>query len=247
VLMLSYEVPTDFYGYQVVNYLSPDGLSAREAVSLNGTIDGDAGSAAMGVKENRAFVAWECAYSSSEYQMLVNVVDDDDNYFWTGDNTYGVSLEMTSDWGFTPVKVIPVTDGWVVLYGNSTSWNGANFMVVKVDEFGMEMWRKQICEENFKSSGFSVTYDDKNAYIFFTQEAQYDDNWNEIPGSAGMFVMCVDITGKSSSINEVSTDDIVKTEIYTIDGRRVNQLEDGVNIIRKTDANGHVTTSKVLH
>jgi hypothetical protein len=175
------------------------------------------------------------------------VVDDADNYFWTGDNTYGVSLEMTSDWGFTPVKVIPVTDGWVVLYGNSTSWNGANFMVVKVDEFGMEMWRKQICEENFKSSGFSVTYDDKNAYIFFTQEAQYDDNWNEIPGSAGMFVMCVDITGKSSSINEVSTDDIVKTEIYTIDGRRVNQLEDGVNIIRKTDANGVVTTSKVLN
>ena len=247
VLMLSYEVPTDWYGYQVVNYLSPDGHSAREAVSLNGTIDGDAGTAAMGVKENRAFVAWECAYSSSDYEMMINVVDDDDNYFWTDDLMYGTSLEQTEDWGFTPVKVIPVADGWVVLYGRSTSWNGANFMVVKVDEMGAEVWRKQICEDNFKSSGFSVTYDDKNAYIFFTQETQYDDNWNEIPGSAGMYVMCVDITGKATAVNEVkSSDEIVKTEIYTIDGRLVNEMEPGVNIIRTTDANGVVTTNKVL-
>ncbi len=246
-LMLSYEVPTDFYGYQVVNYLSPDGISAREAVSLNGSIDGDAGSAAMGVKENRAFVAWECAYSSSKYQMLVNVIDDNDNYFWNGDNMYGTSLEQTDSWGFTPVKVIPVNDGWVVLYGTSTSWNGANFMVVKVDELGVEMWRKQICEDNFKSNGFSVTYDENNAYIFYTQEAEYDDNWNEIPGSAGMFVMCVDISGKTTAINEVeSTQDIVKTEIYTVDGRRVDQMQPGVNIIRNTDANGVVTTSKVM-
>ena len=64
--------------------------------------------------------------------MKVNVVDDYDNYFWTDDVMYGTSLEKTEDWGFTPVKVIPVTDGWVVLYGNSTSWNGANFMVVKL-------------------------------------------------------------------------------------------------------------------
>jgi len=247
VLMLSYEVPTDWYGYQVVNYLSPSGTTAREAVSLNGTIDGDAGTAAMGVKENRAFVAWECAYSASDYQMMTNVIDDDDNYFWTGDNTYGISLEQTEDWGFTPVKVIPAHDGWVVLYGNSTSWNGANFMVVKVDEFGSEMWRKQICEDNFKSSGFAVTYDDRYAYIFYTQETQYDDNWEEIPGSAGMFVMCVDIMGKTTAIDKVeASEGIVKTEIFTVDGRLVNQLEPGVNIIRHTDASGAVTTSKVL-
>ena len=59
------------------------------------------------------------------------------------------------------------------------------------------MWTKQICEDNFKSSGFSVTYDEKNAYIFYTQEEQYDDNWNVIPGTGGMFVMCVDIAVKA--------------------------------------------------
>ena len=248
VLMISYRVLSDFYGYQVINYLNADGESATEAVSLNGSIDGDAGSAQMGVKENRALVAWEWAYSGSEYHMNVNVVDDQNNYFWTGESTLGESLEMTDSWGFTPVKVIPVLDGWVVLYGTSTSWNGANFMVVKLDEFGEEIWRKQICEDNFKSSGFSVVYDEKNAYIFYTQETQYDDNWNEIPGSAGMYVMCVDICGKATAVDEVkASTGVVSTEIYTIDGRRVNQLENGVNIIRTTDAEGNVTTTKVLN
>jgi hypothetical protein len=247
VLMLSYRVLSDFYGYQVVNYLNLDGGTVRDAVSLTGGIDGDAGTAQMGVKENRAFVAWEWAYSGSEYHMNVNVVDDENNYFWMGDNTYGVSLEMTSDWGFTPVKVIPVNDGWVVLYGKSTSWNGANFMVVKVDELGDVIWTKQICEDNFKSSGFSVTYDENNAYIFYTQDEEYDDSWNVIPGSGGMFVMCVDISGQThTAISEVAASEPVNTEIYTLDGRRVNELQPGINIVRTTDASGNVSSSKVL-
>ncbi len=247
ILMLSYRVLSSFYGYQVINYLTEDGEFASDAVSLTGHEDGDAGSAAMGVKENRALVAWEYAYSGSEYHMNANVVDDQNNYFWTGENTFGVSLAMTDSWGYTPVKVIPVIDGWVVLYGESKSWNGANFMVQKLDEFGESIWCKQICEDNFKSSGFAVTNDENNAYIFYTQDPEYDDNWNEIPGSGGMFVMCVDITGQvHTGISEVTNSEPVKTEIFTVDGRRVNQMEEGVNIIRTTDANGNVTTKKVL-
>ena len=248
-LMLSYRVLADFYGYQVVNFLTPEGVTAAEAISLNGSIDGDAGSAAMGAKENRAFVAWEWAYSGSANYMNVNVIDDNDNYFWTGENTYGVSLDFNDSWGFTPVKVIPVDGGWVVLYGNVTSWNGANFMVVKVDEFGETIWTKQICEDNFKSSGFSVTYDEHYAYIFYTQDPQYDNNYNEIPGSGGMYVMCVLIgEEKPSAINEVQTSTRINTvEIFTVDGRQVNQLQPGVNIIRTTDENGVVSTKKVMH
>lgn len=248
-LMLSYRVLADFYGYQVVNILTPEGVTAAEAISLNGSIDGDAGSAAMGAKENRAFVAWEWAYSGSANYMNVNVIDDNDNYFWTGENTYGVSLDFNDSWGFTPVKVIPVDGGWVVLYGNVTSWNGANFMVVKVDEFGETIWTKQICEDNFKSSGFSVTYDEHYAYIFYTQDPQYDNNYNEIPGSGGMYVMCVLIgEEKPSAINEVQTSTRINTvEIFTVDGRQVNELQPGVNIIRTTDENGVVSTKKVMH
>lgn len=248
VLFISYRVLTDFYGFQVVNSLNPNGATAPEGVSLTGHFDGDAGTAQMGVKQDRAFVAWEYAYSASEKYMNVNVVDNNNNYFWTDEAMYGLYLDISFDWGFTPVKVIPVSDGWVVLYGISTSWNGATFMVEKLDELGNTVWAKQICEDDFKSSGFSITYDENYAYIFYTQEEEYDDNWDVIPGSGGMYVMCVDIKGDHTAINEVPTGEgIVSTEIYTIDGRRVNQLEKGINIVRTTDANGNVTTTKVLN
>ena len=248
VLFISYRVLTDFYGFQVVNSLNPNGATSPEGVSLTGHFDGDAGTAQMGVKQDRAFVAWEYAYSASEKYMNVNVVDNNNNYFWTDEAMYGLYLDISFDWGFTPVKVIPVSDGWVVLYGISTSWNGATFMVEKLDELGNTVWAKQICEDDFKSSGFSITYDENYAYIFYTQEEQYDDNWDVIPGSGGMYVMCVDIKGDHTAINEVPTGEgIVSTEIYTIDGRRVNQLEKGINIVRTTDANGNVTTTKVLY
>ena len=99
-----------------------------------------------------------------------------------------------------------------------------------------------ICEENFKSSGFSVVYDNHNAYIFYTQDPEYKD------ADGGMYVMCVDIAGQVDAINEVPTgDEVVSTEIYTIDGRRVSSLEKGVNIVRTTYKNGKTTTTKVMH
>ncbi|MBR5638375.1 MAG: hypothetical protein IKW83_01290 [Muribaculaceae bacterium] len=240
-LMLSYRVLTDFYGYQVANFVGANGEHASDPLTLSGNIDGDAGPAAMGVKEDLAFVAWEYAYSASEYRMNMNVVDDNNFYYWTDENIYGFTLETTDNWGYQPVKVIPVNDGWVVLYGRCTSWNGANFMVVKIDDDGAVLWSKQICEDNFKSNGFSVTYDDKYAYIFYTQEPDYK------AGNGGMFVMCVDIVGEMNSINDVNTgDEVLSTEIYTIDGRRVSSLENGVNIVRTTYKNGKVTTTKVM-
>lgn len=115
------------------------------------------------------------------------------------------------------------------------------FVTKPADDDGNVMWAKQICEENFKSSGFSVVYDNKNAYIFYTQDPEYKD------ADGGMYVMCVDITGNVDAINEVPVgDEVLSTEIYTIDGRRVSHLEDGVNIVRTTYKNGNVTTTKVM-
>lgn len=247
-LVLSYRKLLGWSGYQVVNYLSPDGEALTEATICNNTTDGDAGEAIIAVKDYQTFVACEYTDVEGTLNMYVNSLDSYGGYLWNGEDVYGKSLDQNDMWGFKPVKVIPQADGWVALYGNLQSWNGANFMVVKLDDMGEEIWRKQICEENFKSSGFAVTYDEKHAYIFYTQDEEYDDNWEVIPGSGGMFVMCVDIKGEHSAVNELKTEgEVISTEIYTIDGRRVNQLENGVNIVRTTDSNGNVTTVKVLH
>ena len=64
-----------------------------------------------------------------------------------------------------------------------------------------------------------------------------------------MYVMCIDITGNqdATSIDEMPTDARLKSvEIYTVDGRRVNEMVPGVNIIRTTDENGNVTSKKVF-
>ena len=241
ILMLTYRVLTDFYGFQVANFLAPDGRSADDPVSLAGDIDGDAGGAAMGVKEDRAMVAWEYAYSASEKRMNVNVVDDNNWYYWEDEKMYGFTLETNTNWGYGPVAVIPASDGWVLLYGCRTYWDTANFMVVKIDDDGEVLWTKQICEENFKSSGFSVVYDSKNAYIFYTQDRENKAN------DGGMYVMCVDISGKVDAINELPTgDEVLSTEIYTIDGRRISSMEKGVNIVRTTYKSGKSTTTKVM-
>lgn len=244
-LFLSYRVLNSWSGYQVLNHLNENGEFLANATICNGTEDGDAGSAAMGTKYDVACVAWE--YDFGQMFMNVNVLDAMGNYCWPDELVYGRAIDENAMWGFKPVAVIPQEDGWVLLYGNCTSWNGASFMVVKIDDFGMSIWTKQIREDDFKSSGFAVTYDDHNAYIFFTQDEEYDADWEVIPGSGGMFVMCVDIAGGSTAVNEAKSEaEIVSTEYYTIDGRRVDKMEDGVNIIRMTDANGNVTTKKVL-
>lgn len=244
-LFLSYRVLNSWSGYQVINHLNENGEFLADAPICNGTEDGDAGSAEMATKYDVAFVAWE--YDFGNMFMNVNVLDAVGNYCWPDELVYGRAVDENEMWGFKPVAVIPQEDGWILLYGNCTSWNGANFMIVKLDDFGLSLWTKQIREDDFKSSGFSVTYDENNVYIFFTQDEEYDDNWELIPGSGGMFVMCVDIAGGSTAVNEVKPDaEIVSTEYYTIDGRRVDQMENGVNIIRMTDANGNVTTKKVL-
>lgn len=246
-LVLSYRKLLSWSGYQVVNYLSPDGDVLTEPTSCNNTTDGDASVAVMTVKDYQTFVAWEYTDVEGKENMYVNSLDSYGGFLWMGEDIYGKSLDQNDMWGFKPVKVIPQTDGWVLLYGNLQSWNGANFMVVKMDDMGTVMWTKQICEDNFKSSGFEVAYDESHAYIFYTQETQYDDEWNEIPGSAGMFVMCVDISGPETSIDEIDVARANTTEIYTVEGRRVNKMDNGnIYIVRKTDAQGHVTTTKVM-
>ena len=232
-LIISYRKLLSWSGYQVMKHLQPNGEVLREPVSCNNTTDGNAGEAVLGVKQNSVMVAWEYEYEAMT--MYVNQLSFDGDFMWPGEIAYGQSLDENEMWGFKPVKVIPQADGWVVLYGNVQSWNGANFMVVKIDDMGNIVWTKQILEENFKSNGLSVVYDEKNAYIFYTQEGN------------GMYVMCVDIAGQGgSSVDEVQVAPITKTELFTIDGKRVNEMENGaIYIVRSTDANGNVTTMKV--
>ena len=49
-----------------------------------------------------------------------------------------------------------------------------------------------------------------------------------------------------NSVEGIAAPTVVKTEIFTIDGRRVSNLQKGLNIIRTTEFGGKVTVRKVL-
>lgn len=242
-LMLTYRVLKNYGGYVACNHISRDGKVYEESLLANGTTDGDSNSPAIAVNGERAFVAFNYKDETSTPNLWINQLDIDGDYTWEGDSLLGYSLDNNESWGLQPVKIIPQSDGWVLLYGNLQSWNGANFYVSKIDFEGKELWRKQIAESDFKSSGFSVVNDNKYAYIFYTCDMEIGDDWEKIPGEGGMRVMCVDISNVETGINSLNSNPTKTSRaIYNAQGVLVDNMNDaGLYIVKE---NG--TTRKIM-
>lgn len=242
-LVLTYRVLKNYGGYIACNHITRDGKVYEESLLANGTTDGDSNLPAIAVNGERAFVAFNYKDETSTSNLWINQLDIDGDYTWEGDSLLGYSLDNNESWGLKPVKIIPQSDGWVLLYGNLQSWNGANFYISKIDFEGKELWRKQIAESDFKSSGFSVVNDDKYVYIFYTCDMEIGDDWEQIPGEGGMRVMCVDISNVETGINSLNSNPTKTSRaIYNAQGVLVDNMNDaGLYIVRE---NG--TTRKIM-
>lgn len=197
-LMIAYRKLTQWTGYVVLNRLQADGTVFEEATNCNGTTDGDGDNPKLAVQGDRALVIW--AYKYNNPTLMANQFTLDGDYTWEGDSLLGYTVAENEQWGISPVKVIPQQNGWVMLYGDAQSWNGANFYVEKIDFDGRTVWKKQIAEDDFKSSGFSIAYDAQNAYIFYTCDKEIGDDWEKIDGPGGFRMMVVDITDGTNGI-----------------------------------------------
>ncbi len=241
-LVLVYRKLLNFSSYYAANHLTPDGSVFADEFIPNGTMDGNAATLEMAVNGNRAMMAWNYEDVAGAMNLWVNQIDVNGDYTLEGDSLLGYSLDQNSMWGLNPVKVIAQDDGWVVLYGNCTSWNGATFYVAKLDFDGKMVWKRQIAEDDFKSSGFSVVNDDRNAYIFYTCDVEYDDNWEEVPGDGGMRVMCIDISGTTDGIYSPAATGSTAKAVYTLSGTRTDAASaPGIYIVKE---NG--TTRKIV-
>ena len=221
-VVLAYRKITDWGGFELYNRLTPDGKAIEQTMPCNGSLEGDAGADVIATKGQQTLVAWELQMGG--LMMYMNLLQLDGSYAWTDGKQEGLALDAGSEWGYRPVKIIPQNDGWVVFYGNATDWNTAKFLVCKINDEGETMWSKQLAEGDFRSSGFSIVYDDTYAYIFFTREEEYDENGIIILGSGGLFVMCVDISnaGNPSSILKPElNNDAANSMVYDLNGRRV--------------------------
>ena len=106
---------------------------------------------------------------------------------------------------------------------------------------------------------YAVCRNDK--VVAFTNEGRYDipadataeDFFsvraaNEM-GGLGVASVGINNEGTFSGVNENTTlgAELVDTAIYTIDGMLVPELQDGINIVRKTYSNGVVTVEKMVY
>ena len=187
-LLLSYRRILAATGYQVINRISPDGSLMNEVKSCDGREDGDAGSAEMALYDHKALVVWGNRYGLNDYRLQANLFDADGNALWE-DKTSVLDLGNNDEWGLSPVKVIPQKEGWVVLYGDATGWNSADFIVRKIDSEGKTLWQRQIGVENMVANEFAVEYDSSKAYIFYTTESELESK-----NSTDLRAMCIDIS-----------------------------------------------------
>ena len=233
-LVLAYRKLTNFAGYLVTNHLTADGQVFAEEFLPNGTKDGNCSGIKLGVNGSKAFVAWSYTGVDTSANLWVNQLDIEGDYTWEGDSLLGYSYCSNDGFGVTPVKVIPQSDGWVMLYGDCTGWNTANFYVAKVDFEGNTLWKRQIAENDFKSSGFAVVNDDTQACIFYTCDKEYGDDWEEIPGKGGLRMMCVDISGTATGIHGIHAATAGTKAVYNLQGSRVASMEvSGVYIVKE--------------
>ena len=187
-IFISYRRILEVTGFQVINRLSPDGSLMNKAAICDGSEEHDAGSAEMAVYDHKALVVWGNNFGLNDYHLTANLFDADGNALWA-DKTSVLDLGSNDDWGLAPVKVIPQKEGWVVLYGDATGWNSADFIVRKIDSEGKTSWQRRIGVENMVVSDFAVEYDSSKAYIFYTTESELESK-----NSTDLRAMCIDIS-----------------------------------------------------
>lgn len=229
--VMTYRMLTEWAGYIVMNHIDAEGNSLGKGYNFREYTDGDGDVSKAAYRGGKVFCQWAFTSDNNEYQIYAGMLNLNGQPCWNGDKAYGFALE-SNDWGFSPVKTIAQDNGWVIFYGNMQSWAGANFMVVKLDDNGNTIWKKQIAEDDCEMNNMRIVNDDKYAYIFFTYE-----NYDGTDTEGGLRCMCIDITDKtncgSSTIFEVETENN-PVNIYNLQGIRCDDMQGkGVYVVKQ--------------
>ncbi len=133
------------------------------------------------------------------------------------------------------------------------NYTGAVYPMMRiVDEGGEEVMAEVKLMDADDATKFGLAVSqliDGDHYVMTWKEESYheEDGW---PVSEGESVraVCVFLDGTVTAIDEVDTDDseVVSREYYSLDGRRINSLQNGVNIVVTKHASGKSVTTKVM-
>lgn len=244
-LMLSYRKLLKTSGYIVVNRLKADGTTFAEAISCNGTTDGEGTVSPIAVNGNRALVAWPYKDVSKVKHIMVNEFNIDGDFAWDGDSLCGYPLLTNNDaYSHEVLGITAQGSGWVIVYKEATTSKNANFYCVKIDENGNFVWKKQFGETEMATNKRSVACDESNVYLLYSCDKEKDGDGVEIDGPGGLRRIVVDITDTADGISGVRANAGSNMEVkyFNINGTRVSDMTaPGLYIVK--DSNG---TRKVV-
>ena len=149
---------------------------------------------------------------------------------------YSDMSKMFGDWQPTLLTEQAPVPTDVKLDGEVLSWTGSNYALLYA-----------VCEDGDIIGFTTETQFDLSSIAAVSRRALSADKYtvraaNEMGGMSSASVPAV-----ATGINTVSQHGTINSQdIYTIDGRRVNTLQKGVNIVRLQMADGSVKTVKVI-
>lgn len=230
-------------GLACIQHVEADGSKTMglRAVDLYGTNeDGQHSSTiALGFKPDKQEVlcAWEMTVSGSE--LRTNKLSFDGEYLLPEETGRRIAFSKTAgkaDWGFTACEVVPLEDGWMLLYGETNAWADVDLVAAKLDNDGNVVFKNVLMPSQDIMRTQSIVNDNDRRINFFWNIN--NTNKNSL-NSASVRAISISYDGKmegATGIQEVADKKVSAPEYYRLDGTKIDKPS-GVCIVRDSRGN----------
>lgn len=219
----------------IVQYVSADGEAVfGESVDVLNTENGDHDYVIIGVNTESETIMSAWALSGFGDGMLAlggQLMDFFGERIW-GD--MGIRLsekESASGYGYGPMSIDPLSgDNWLVCFADEQYWGHSQIYFASYSSDGNENWRVPvgpIC-----SVDDYVTYLEGSDYYLFWVDEETDDDWDTFYSIKSVKMSDIDTGIRSIDADAATSGD---TRYYNLNGIRLSQPQNGLNIIRESD------------
>lgn len=218
-----------------VQHISADG---ETTFGLNGidaygeeSYDHDYCDIAVNPKNKEILVNWEDKINDDENQTVGKFNYDGDRLWGNTGIAMGTKTGVAYSWG-TVGQTALADSSWIVAYTDVAKWADMSLIVKRLDANGKQIWKKTI-GRSIDINDPQVFSDAEWTYVFWRESKSGAEGINgiRIHNTDGKYVS----DGTTTGISSASTKTINAVSYYTLDGRRINIPQHGINIAKYAD------------
>ena len=228
-----------FGSLPIVQYISADGEPVfGEAADVLVTEDDIHAYTVMGVntETEKVMTAWQI--SGGRAAIGGQMMDYFGERLWGDDGRNLAEKVEESGYTFGPMAIHPVAaDRWCLVYADELGWATNQGYIALYNDNGEAIGVEKFGGVTDITSPKVYFVDDSCIIIYLASET--DDDWNT---TVTLNSVKIDNISQISGVNGIQADNTAKPEYFSIDGMRLAQPRQGLNIVRKSDG----TVSKVM-